>query len=70
MTKKEKKQIEHNNVALSIVKTSEKRYSIIRIKFNLEETSLQPPEVVHSDLPLDEARERFRILAASDLFKP
>jgi len=58
--------IELNNVAISIVSTGDKKYSVVKIKFDLNTGTVGNVEVVHKDLDLYESQHQFKILSVNE----
>lgn len=49
------------SIAFSIVKTGDKLYSVISVKFNLDTGESGNVEVLHKDLDLYEAQHQFKV---------
>ena len=68
MAKKETTKVELTSSAFSIVRKSPGKCALVRIRFNLDASELAAPEIVADDIGMDEARERFKILVANEIF--
>lgn len=53
--------VEMNNVAFSIVKTGEKKHSVIKVSFNLDEKVAGNVEILVKDVDIFEAQHEFRM---------
>lgn len=49
------------SIAFSIVKTGERLYSVVSVKFNLNTKESGNVEVLHKDLDLYEAQHQFKV---------